>query len=402
MGAIQVVVDGQFGSCGKGAVASALIRLERERLNETAPILAMRVAGPNAGHTVIGDKGIDTGESLVAPHLCKPVDTGALLAERFAWALRCVPVAAVVDPNAVVALAAGSEIDLDVLLDEIDWLDQAGYDVSDRFMVDEQATLIEEQDREAERDINTGTTGKGIGAARCRRLMRDPDACLATNPKARDRLDAAGIRVVTADEGGVAQIAHGLLRTPAGLVQIEGTQGFGLGLHSGYYPFTTSSNCRAIDFLAMAGINPWMVGTSGRTIDAPDLQIWVCLRPFPIRIAGNSGPLSDETTWEQLGLQPEITTVTRKTRRVGHWDRALARRALTANGGPGGAVHVALTMVDQLLPEIAGATDADRMLWDYPLAESVQSLVNRYVNEIGQPIEYLGTGPDSGLWPTRS
>lgn len=405
MGTIQVVVDGQFGSCGKGAVASALVKRWRADKTEQAVSLAIRVAGPNAGHTVIGDRGVDTGDSLVAPHLCKQVDAISgrwAPSNRYAWALRCVPVAAVVDPLAVVALAAGSEIDLDVLLDEIDWLDQAGYAVRDRFMVDEQATVISEIDQIAEQTISTGTTGKGIGSARARRLLRDPDACLATNIKALDRLNEAGIRVVSADEGGVAQVAAGVLRQQTTLVQVEGTQGYGLGLHSGYYPFTTSSDCRAIDFLAMAGINPWMAAGSSHPADVPLLEIWVCLRPFPIRIAGNSGPLVNETSWGELGLEPELTTVTRKTRRVGHWDRGLARRALQANGGPGGVTHVALTMVDQIAPELAGMTDTDRMLWAFPTAERAQAVVNYYAVEVGQPIEYLGTGPDTGLWPVVS
>ncbi|WP_369007005.1 adenylosuccinate synthetase, partial [Staphylococcus aureus] len=37
---------------------------------------------------------------------------------------------------------------------------------------------------------------------------------------------------------------------------LEGTQGYGLGLHAGMYPYCTSSNTRSIDFLAMAAIYP--------------------------------------------------------------------------------------------------------------------------------------------------
>ena len=63
------------------------------------------------------------------------------------------------------------------------------------------------------------------------------------------------------------------------------------------------------------------------------------LRTLPIRVAGESGPLFAETTWEQLAdesngyIRPERTTVTNLIRRVGRWDSELAREAVQANGG---------------------------------------------------------------------
>ena len=49
-GKLQVVVGGQFGSEAKGAVAAHLAAKEDD-------LFAVRVAGPNAGHTVIGNDG---------------------------------------------------------------------------------------------------------------------------------------------------------------------------------------------------------------------------------------------------------------------------------------------------------------------------------------------------------
>src|SRR5699024_11427413 len=40
-------------------------------------------------------------------------------------------------------------------------------------------------------------------------------------------------------------------------VVVEGTQGYWLGLHAGQYPQSTSNNERPIDYLPMAGLNPW-------------------------------------------------------------------------------------------------------------------------------------------------
>ena len=92
MSKIQVVVGGQYGSEGKGAVAGYLAGLETDPL-------CIRVAGPNAGHSVVHP---GTGKK---------------------YALRQVPVGAVTNPDALLAIAAGSEIDPYVLSEEIAWLE---------------------------------------------------------------------------------------------------------------------------------------------------------------------------------------------------------------------------------------------------------------------------------------
>ena len=62
------------------------------------------------------------------------------------------------------------------------------------------------------------------------------------------------------------------------------------------------------------------------------------LRSYPIRVAGDSGPLPNETTWEDIaksaGMTADIreyTTVTKKLRRVGNFDAELVRRAIDVN-----------------------------------------------------------------------
>jgi adenylosuccinate synthase len=137
-----------------------------------------------------------------------------------------------------------------------------------------------------------------------------------------------------------------------GNVIIEGTQGYGLGLHHRNYPQVTSSDCRAIDFLAMAGISPW-------SMDVFRFKVIVVARCFPIRVAGNSGPLQGETSWSALGLPEERTTVTNKVRRVGTWDSELLDEAIRANGGGNWNpdVQLAITMLDQRFPDVEGATD---------------------------------------------
>ena len=163
-------------------------------------------------------------------------------------------------------------------------------------------------------------------------------------------------------------------------VQIEGTQGYGLGLHHPNYPQVTSSDCRAIDFMAMAGVSPWDTAVE-------DLQVWLVFRPYPIRVAGNSGPMLGETTWEQLGLAQERTTVTQKVRRVGHWDPKLARDAVYANGGPSEHLYLALTMADQLDASVSGVTEQ----YNLEKSEIVCEFLDMVDADCDQAVSLVGT-----------
>jgi adenylosuccinate synthase len=349
VGKLQVIVGGQFGSEAKGAVAAHLARTEEKH------VMAIRIGGPNAGHTAYDEQG-----------------------QRHA--LRQLPVAAVVPHRSIsepiLAIGAGSEVDMDVLAAEIREV-QA---IRDPWLViDSQATILnnahaeqEEHDRLRDR---IGSTSKGIGAARAARLMR------TAHLFDRDTEVGAPPEYKMADGVNVAHYAiqHMLA---GGTVQIEGTQGFGLGLHAGYYPFCTSGDCRAVDFLAQAGLSPWHPAVT-------EFEVWIVYRPFPIRVAGNSGPLLGETTWAALGLPEERTTVTNKVRRVGAWDEKLAQQAMIANGGTTPAVHLALTMFDHVAPDVIGTTDERDLL-----PQDFMTL-RQYERPLGRAFELIGTGPQT-------
>ena len=345
MSTIHAVVGGQYGSEGKGAIAAHLCKTRPEIGT------AIRVAGPNAGHSAIDPQGRK-------------------------WALRQIPVAAVVRDDLDLVLAAGSEIDPRVLWDEIHRLEDDGIKILDRLWIDTSATVLEPRHIEQEGGFGgeltqrLGSTGKGVGAARSERIWRRAKTWS-------DGLEGGNPSIHTAPH-----LQDCLEQGES--VLLEGTQGYALGLHGKHYPKCTSSDARAIDFLAMAGLNPW---------DADETTVWVCLRTFPIRVAGNSGDLPNELTWDELGrmtggyIKPEYTTVTKKERRVGMWDPFLAEEAVTANGR--GAVRVALTFFDYWHPEVAGFTS-----WDQ-LSDLHKATVVRKSVEIGAPVALLGTGPNS-------
>lgn len=368
MSVINVVVGGQFGSEAKGHVTGWLAK-------SSYVGVVVRIAGPNAGHTAYDDQG-------------RP------------WALRQVPCAAVTNLSAKLLIAAGSEIDPEVLIDEVNRLQEAGIPIKERLFIDPEATVIEQRHKEIETHVDLtariGSTGKGIGAARSERLMRK-----ATTWRGLLDQDLSEIPGVDGIETlNIAPSAPALLYAlnQGQDVIVEGTQGFGLGLHAGYYPFCTSSDCRAIDFLAMAGVNPWAKLKDGST---PDLRIWPVFRTYPIRVAGNSGPMYQELSWEALAIrtdgyiQPERTTVTQKIRRIGEWDANLAHRAMVANGFPSPTLFPVLTFVDYWHPEIANVGEQG------DLPDELWSRIQKVEEDLGcgpgYPVRLAAftTGPDT-------
>jgi adenylosuccinate synthase len=372
MSRIHIVTGAMFGSEGKGHVTAQLIENGEFRFPKDR-VLNIRVAGPNAGHTVVDKNGV-------------------------AFPLRTVPVGAAVDPTAQLYLAPGSEIELDVLESEMTLLRTHGHEPN--LVVSGEATLLEQKHKDTETKLDLhaklGSTGKGIGAARADRIMRSAQR-VQDSEEAMNRLMDLGVDVIDANQS-LAWMAN-WLEAPDTHIVIEGTQGYGLGLHAGHYPTCTSSDTRAIDFLAMSGISPWACGITS-------VVVWLVARVFPIRVAGQSGPLKGETSWEELGLPEERTTVTQKVRRVGEWDAELMRQAVVANGGAtfnkthqflrdGFEVVVAVTMADQKIASIH-----NKSLWSELTeeeADQVHELINQVQNDAGTFVGMVATGPRTVL-----
>lgn len=344
IGHLDVIVGGQFGSEAKGHVAA---QLTKRRLEQGQRVTAVRVAGPNAGHSAVG-------------HL-----------DGQKWSLRQVPVAAVVSNEVQLVIGAGSEVDEEVLAHEVETLDQAGYQVSRRLIVDNQATVLDPSHKmqEARLELNQrlGSTAKGVGAARAARIDR--------------------VAAVWGGNNRTDQILNDRLEQGE-CVMVEGTQGYGLGLHAGLYPFCTSSDCRAIDFLAMAGISPWARNQH--------FNVWVVARTYPIRVAGNSGPLYHELTWEEMReatggyiTEPELTTVTQKPRRIGAWDSTLVRRALVANGAPSPHTRLVVTFLDYIDPNMANGG---------ALTERAAQFLQAVKADTGVEVAGYTTGPAHISW----
>jgi adenylosuccinate synthase len=298
---VDVLVGGLYGSEGKGNVCFHL-----------APEydLLVRVGGPNAAHKVP----LPSGEAFT--HFLLPSGT--------------------TNSQADLLLGAGTVFTLEELFDEI-----GRCDIWDkRLAIDPQAMVIEPSDKVAEQDLRgrIASTASGAGYATARRVMRAPDVRLACD-----------VEELTPYVRASADILETAYRSHKRIL-LEGTQGSGLSLLHGKYPWVTSRDTNVAGCLAEAGIAPARVR-----------KVIMVVRSYPIRVGGPSGPLTRELEWEDIdaraGLpigtlrERELTSKTKTVRRVGEFEWDLVRRAALLNA----PTDIALTFADYLHPDNGNA-----------------------------------------------
>jgi adenylosuccinate synthase len=361
MSGVCALVGGQFGSEGKGLIAGHIAK------NYTHHV---RVGAANAGHTVYTMRDHDDGAGAVITNIPEK------------HVMQQIPCAAYANPSAHLYIGPGAQISPDIFRAELYRLDawREGRGLKRRrVVVDPRAHVItlEHIEREqrsglAERIGSTSTIAKeGIGAAQAARVMREDGCVMAEDWFDVDRNDLVQIEPVPP------------LINVYPSVLLEGTQGTGLSLTTGPFPYTTSRNTTAAGLCADAGMAP----------NRLTRVILVC-RSYPIRVAGNSGPFyegSQEIAWSDIGVDPENerTTVTKLVRRVATFSVEQVAEAAMVNG----ATEIALTFADYLDPEIAGQS-GERV--EAPQGK-VHSLVREIEEATGLVVRYIGTGPHSVL-----
>ncbi|SEM42910.1 adenylosuccinate synthase [Stigmatella aurantiaca] len=301
---VDVLVGGQYGSEGKGQIA-AFLAPEYDVL--------VRVGGPNAGHRVYEELGHYTFHQL---------PSGTRAASR-----------------ARVVLGPGSTLSLRVLHQEIaDCRLEPG-----RLFIDPHALVIEPSDVTFEEESlrkQIASTARGVGAATARKVLRT-----AAEPPVRLAKDLKELGPFLRPTREVLEDAY----ARGGRVLVEGTQGAGLSLHHGDYPYVTSRDTTASGCLAEAGIAPGRVRKT----------LLVC-RTYPIRVQnpdegnGTSGPMAGELSWEEIARRSglpldelrtqERTSTTNRQRRVSEFDWVLLRKAASLNA----PTDVVLTFLDYL------------------------------------------------------
>ncbi len=314
---VDVLVGCQYGSEGKGLVATKLDGWCKKRSGRVYDLL-VSVNSSQAGHTThryVDDK----------PEF---------------HVTRQLPASAVTNLTATIFLAPSAVINLDVLFAEIDALEGAGIPISNRLIISSVASVIDHEDEQYEKNKNMfasiGSTMEGVGASLARRALRTGSVISDYYKLITDRYPD----VVISDN---TNYVYSRFK----LALLEGSQGFGLGINYMHYPKCTSRDTTTMGSLAGAQIPFNLVD-----------RVYGVYRTYPIRVAGNSGFMRREITWEHLAnisgydTLSEITTVTKRIRRVAEWDRQLASDSMFVNG----VTHPVLTFVNYLGKENEGKT----------------------------------------------
>jgi adenylosuccinate synthase len=332
---VDVVVGGQFGSEGKGQVVAYLAK-EYD--------MFVRVGGPNAGHSVFEEP---------EPYHHHQLPSGTRR-----------------NPDAKLLIGPGAVLNVEKLLQEIS---ECEVD-NKRLCIDNNAMIIIPEDVKNEENLvkNIGSTGQGVGVATVRRIMRDKGTVLAK--------DVPELKPFIGDTLDVLENAYLTNKR----ILLEGTQGTGLSLYHGIYPYVTSRDTTVQGCISESGI------PSNRVRKV----IMVC-RTYPIRVESpkneTSGPLR-ELSWEEIAirsgypvdalLEAEKTTTTHRQRRIGEFDWAIVHRAALLNG----ATDIALTFTDYLSNKNRKAMRLEQ------LTQETISFIQELEHVTGAPVSLISTG----------
>ncbi|RQD84689.1 MAG: adenylosuccinate synthetase [Methanocalculus sp. MSAO_Arc2] len=321
-----IIVGGFFGDEGKGKIVAHIAHTDHPT------VISRGGVGPNAGHTVhVGEK---------------------------EFGVRMIPSGFVYE-DAELCIGPGVLVDPRVFLHEVELLGASG-----RIFIDGRCGVIEEEhilrDKGSEHLTKTiGSTGTGCGPANADRVLRSAR-------QAKDIPELAPYITDVAEKVNKA-IDHGEK------VILEGTQGFGISLYFGTYPFVTSKDTSASQIAADCGVGPTRID-----------DVIVVFKAFPTRVG--EGPFSTEMSLEQSHSRGivEYGTVTHRERRIGNWDGMMARYSAMING----CTQVAITGIDRVDPACFGATDYDQ------LTETAKVFIQQVEEDVGRPVTIISTGPE--------
>lgn len=345
-GKLTVLVGGQYGSEGKGAIASYVA-------NDYD--VHIRVGSPNAGHTIYW-KG--------AKHVMQSIPCG--------W----------INPNAMIVIGRGALLNMKQFMKELVHILQYYPDFLNRLVIDPKAGILSEKfheqegGTEGEMHKRIGSTGEGVGPAREARISRDPDNFTLFEQVAEEYgLEDCIVPNTPKLVAGMQDSGRNIL--------IEGTQGSGLSLLHSHWPYCTSIDTNAAGIISEVGIAPSRV-----------TDVIMVVRSYPIRVAGNSGPMQNEISWEELdrrlgkNITPEQTTVTHKIRRIAEWDDNLFKQACLLNA----PTEIALTFADYIDPAVAEVTNPKELMASKKV---VDFLLEHGLMNGDAGLTLIGTGPST-------
>lgn len=342
-GIVDCLVGLQWGSEGKGKISDYL-SLEYNGI--------VRNGGPQAGHSFYRKNN---------KYINRQIPCG------------------VFNSNCKFYIGANSIINLEVLLEEI-----KRYQLTPkRLMIDNNAAIITAKEIDSEKESflkeRLASTLEGVGATQAQKIWRN--AQLFGNNSAIFHRECLVYKIpeLYFFAGDVSESIHQQIQANAPVL-LEGTQGFGLSLNHGNYPFVTSRDVNSSSLLSDSGISPVF---HGQTIGV--------MRTYPIRVGGNSGPVgSNELTWEEITKRSsakkpiiEYTSVTKRKRRVFEQDFAELYKAIEINQPK----QIALMFLDYINAEDYGKNNFRE------LSKESKEEIKFLEKCFDIPITLIGTGP---------
>jgi adenylosuccinate synthase len=280
----DVVVDLQYGDCGKGKVSHHLASS-----NNYTHVLRYN-GGCNAGHTIF-----HKGKKFVTHHIPAGVFFG---------------IRSVIGPGCVV--------DADRFLAEIRGLEKGGIKTKGKVFIARNTHVIQARHRtEDGMEKKIGTTGRGNG------------------PAYRDKYGRTGVRAenVPALKPYLTDLYDELFNQKDVKVLAEGAQGFGLDIDWGDYPFVTSSHC-TVGGAVLNGIPANAVR-----------QVWGIAKVYETYVGAKKfQPKGDDIFNKIADAGEEYGSTTGRRRQVNWMNMQLLERGINING----VTHLVFNKVDVL------------------------------------------------------
>lgn len=289
MKTLDVLVDLQFGSTGKGALAGFL-----SARNDYDAVVSCNM--PNAGHTAYSPDGIK--------FMHKVLPSGIFSANL-----------------KVIAVGPGAVFSIDRLEEE--WVGVNAYRGDVTLVIHEAAGILLPEHKEAEQATlsRISSTMQGSAEALIAKIRRTEGATANHHEfEILERLNQHGNARIVNQGDWLEMFCH------MESILAEGSQGYSLGLSSGFYPYCTSRDCTPARVIADCSLPVgWLRDTYGSC------------RVHPIRVGNtpdgySGGWYSDqsEISFDSLGVEKELTTVTGRVRRIATFSGLQIREAMIA------------------------------------------------------------------------
>lgn len=295
---MDVLVDLQFGSTGKGALAGYL-----STKNAYDAVISCNM--PNAGHTAYSPANPADYPGVNRKFMHKVLPSGIFSPEL-----------------KTIGVGPGAVFDIDRLEEE--WkgvCDYFGNDGQTTLVIHDTAGILTEAHRETERATlsRISSTMQGSAEALIGKIRRQEGATAKYHAEAiMGRLNEYGPCLVVGQGEWLNIFSH------RENILIEGSQGYSLSISAGFYPFCTSRDCTPARVIADCSLPVgWLRDTYGSC------------RVHPIRVGntpdGYSGdwyPDQKEIHFSDLGVADELTTVTQRVRRIATFSYEQIREAM--------------------------------------------------------------------------